>query len=250
MLFLFFSSARGKLPTYILPCMAPLTLLMAAYARDKAGKLPLFRANALINMAVAAVLMIVICNVAFGWIPLGVGLSEHEWYKPIAGCALAAICGALGLLSLYRPAKFWLLAAAYPLLLFWGYVFLLPDAMAHSKQPQIFIREHLAELQSSRHVMTNELGVATGLAWELRRSNILLYERYGELEYGIAHAEGSRPMIYAAEFAAWLEQARSTGKCALLIRSSKDTEEWLAVLPPPDAVQRTGRHILFIYNHH
>ena len=55
-------------------------------------------------------------------------------------------------------------------------------------------------------------------------------------------------MIPAAEFATWLERVRSTGNCALLIRSARDTEDWLAVLPPPDAAYKTGRHILFIYN--
>ena len=245
--FLFFSSARGKLVTYILPCMAPLALLMAAYARDM--KPVVFRVNALINMALAVVLMAVVGNMAFGWVSLGVELTDREWYKPIAGGVLATLCGVLAWAAFYRPAKYWLLASVYSLLLFWGYVFLLPDVIAQGKQPQIFIREHLAELQDSRYVMANEPGVAMGLAWELRRSDILLYQRSGELSYGIEHAEGPKPLVPAAEFAAWLDQARSTGKSALLIRSprNRDVEDWLEVLPPPDAAYKTGRHILFIY---
>ena len=245
--FLFFSSAKGKLVTYILPCMAPLALLMAAYARDR--KLAVFRANAVINMAVAVVFMAVIGNMVFGWVSLGVELTDQEWYKPIAGGALAMLCGVLAWVTFYRPAKYWLLASVYSLLLFWGYAFLLPDVIAHNKQPQIFIREHLAELQDSRYVMTNETGVATALAWELRRSDILLYQRGGELTYGIERAEGAKPMVSASEFAAWLDQARSTGQSVLLIRNSrsKTLEDWLAVLPQPDAVHETGRHILFIY---
>ena len=247
--FLFFSSARGKLITYILPCMAPLALLLAAYIRDRmnANTFAVFKANAAINMISIVVVIAVIGNITFGWIPLGVELSDREWYKPMAGGVLAIACGALAWFAFSRPAKYWLLAAVYSLLLFGGDVFLLPDTIKQSNQPQIFIREHLPQLQNSRYILANDVGVSTGLAWELRRSDILLYEKRGELKYGIERAQGSKPLIPAAEFAAWLDQARPGGQCAVVIRSHQDTEHWLTVLPPPDAVHRTGRHILIIY---
>ena len=246
--FLFFSIAKGKLLTYILPCMAPLALLIAAYTKEKINSATVFKANAVINMFLAAAILLAISNAAFGWIPMDVELSDKEWYKPALGVILAVVCGALAWLAFYRPAKYWLLAAAHSLLLFGGYVFLLPDAVAQSKQPQVFIREHIAELQNSRHVLTNELGVSSALAWELRRGDIRLYNNDGELRYGIERAEkGLKPLVSATEFPAWLDEVRSAGKCALLLRSSKNTEDLLAVFPPPDAVHRTGRHVLFIY---
>ncbi|MDN6449081.1 MAG: lipid IV(A) 4-amino-4-deoxy-L-arabinosyltransferase, partial [Enterobacterales bacterium] len=50
--FLFFSIAKGKLPTYILPCMAPLALLMAHYASELVakGQWRTFKVNAVINI--------------------------------------------------------------------------------------------------------------------------------------------------------------------------------------------------------
>lgn len=248
--FLFFSVARGKILTYILPCMAPLALLMAAYVRERAdgAGVAVFKANAGINMVAALVCMAVICIVGLGFFPLDVPLYAREWYKPVTGCLLLLLWCLLCMISFRRPAKCWFLAAACPLLLYWGYVFLLPDSIAESKQPQIFIRRHLAALENSRHVLANDPGVATGLAWELRRTDILMYNKRGELAYGLERADGPARMIDASVFPAWLEQARSTGNTALLIRSSKDTEHWLSVLPPPDALSRTGRHMLFLYN--
>lgn len=41
-------------------------------------------------------------------------------------------------------------------------------------------------LTPSRYVLTNNVGIAGGLSWELKRSDIILFDKQGELKYGLS----------------------------------------------------------------
>lgn len=247
--FLFFSAARGKLPTYILPCMAPLALLMADYALSAIGRTRVpFKVNAAVNLFLAVAGLAAILAAVSGALPEGIFSHERDGRRMLAGIVLFALLLVPGALAWRRP-RYWILAAACTPLLFTGYLWLLPEAVSRSKQPQPFIRQHLEELRQCGEILANEPGVAYALAWELKRGDIMLYDRDGELEYGIGHADDGRMhMVRAGEFPTWLERARAFGRIGLVIRSSKSMEHWLSALPRPDAASRTGRHLLFIYN--
>lgn len=68
---IFFSIAKGKLPTYILPCMAPLALLMTAYAEDYAATLRarLFKANAWLNGLFGLIGIVALVVLSSGLLP-------------------------------------------------------------------------------------------------------------------------------------------------------------------------------------
>ncbi len=102
--FLFFSIAKGKLPTYILPCFAPLSILMARYALEaaKTGAKAL-RINGMINLGVGLLGLIAVLVVS----PWGV-MHKPVWTKiELYKCLLAAIAFAvwalMGWLAMKNP---------------------------------------------------------------------------------------------------------------------------------------------------
>lgn len=72
----------------------------------------------------------------------------------------------------------------------------------------------MAELGDSRYVLTDSVGVAAGLAWELKRSDVLMYSQKGEVAYGLEYPDAKGHLISDADFPQWLAQARKQERVA------------------------------------
>lgn len=97
---LFFSVAKGKLPTYILPCMAPLSLLMAAYATDCANNIRMraLKINGVINLLFGVACALVIVVIGLGLVKDIVAYGPQENQKVWLGVLAFAGWESLGLL--------------------------------------------------------------------------------------------------------------------------------------------------------
>ncbi|KEP71889.1 4-amino-4-deoxy-L-arabinose transferase, partial [Microbacterium sp. SUBG005] len=119
---LFFSIAKGKLPTYILPCFAPLAILMARYACTVAEKA--LRINGGINIAFG-VLGMLAALVASPW-------TSVEMYKLFCAVLAFLIWASVGWFTLKNPQRWWL-AALCPAGLALLVGFAIPDRVVDSK---------------------------------------------------------------------------------------------------------------------
>ncbi|WP_196062511.1 MULTISPECIES: lipid IV(A) 4-amino-4-deoxy-L-arabinosyltransferase [unclassified Serratia (in: enterobacteria)] len=245
---IFFSIAKGKLPTYILPCMAPLALLMAAYAEDCAGQLRtrVFKMNAVLNGLFGLIGIIALLLIGSGVLPKVHLFTADEWPKIVLG--LIAFGGWLlfAVISARENAKRWTWAAACPLLLCLLIGYAIPQQVIDSKQPQNFIRDNIATLSQSQFVLADRVGIAAGLAWELKRSDVLMYGEKGELTYGLAYPDARGHYIGEEDFAGWLAQARKQGDVSLVMQLSRG-EHVPTDLPPPDSVVEMHRMALVWY---
>jgi 4-amino-4-deoxy-L-arabinose transferase len=242
--FLFFSLAKGKLPTYIMPCFAPLALLMAdalVHALQQ-RKLIALKFNGALNLllgsgALAGLLFI---------------QARHPQYHDELPSVLmiVLVCAAwiiTGLLQLLRPGRFW----AAPAFAAWLLVALVPNAMPNkmidSKMPDQFIAEHLDALRSARSLVSNDLGAATALAWRTGRSDVTLLNTMGELKYGLRnYPEGKGRSIARDDIRAWIDQARTEGPIGAVMRVNSDEDEAELAMLPSDAISYRQNHIVVL----
>ncbi|MGX5087858.1 lipid IV(A) 4-amino-4-deoxy-L-arabinosyltransferase [Enterobacter sp. UPMP2052] len=239
---LFFSIAKGKLPTYILPCFAPLAILMARYACTVAEKsVRVLRVNAGINLAFGA-LGVVAALVVSPW-----GPTAHPVWAPVElykiFCAVMAflVWVAVGMYTLRDSPRRWWLAALCPAGLALLVGFAVPSKVEDSKQPQSLIETVRVPLQESRFVLANNVGVASGLAWELKRNDIILYGQAGELRYGLNYPDAQGRFVSNEAIAQWLEEHRQQGPVSLVLLLSKNDDLVRAKLPEPDSLYVQGR---------
>jgi 4-amino-4-deoxy-L-arabinose transferase len=245
---IFFSIAKGKLATYILPCMAPLALLMAAYAEDCVAQLRtrVFKANAVLNGLFGLIGIAALSLMGLGLLPNVRLFTSDEWPKIILGFVAFAGWLLFAVISARNNAQRWAWAAACPLLLCLLIGYAIPQQVIDSKQPQNFVRANMPVLSQSQYVLADNVGVAAGLAWELKRSDILMFSQRGEVSYGLNYEDSRSHYIRDEDFPQWLEQARKQGDVSLVLHLSRG-EHVPQDLPTPDSVTEMHRFALLWY---
>jgi 4-amino-4-deoxy-L-arabinose transferase len=231
----FFSLSKGKLPTYIMPCLLPLALLMASTLIDLVSEARgrAIRINGLINVAIATIALIVLI-----YLQISRPIFENtEMFTLSLGFIVLAGWIIANALQALRPLVYW----ATPALGVWLLVALLPAAMpaviVNSKMPDQFIAEHVQELSETSSLLSNDLGAASALSWRLKRPQVDLYNTVGELKYGTDFPEAAHRKVDMDSVQQWMTEARKKGSVGVVMRVKNALEEQEVLLLPID-----GKH--------
>jgi len=244
----FFSLSNGKLPTYIMPCLLPLALLMGHALIDvmQQGKTRAIRINGLLNFVIGMAAMVTLIYLQIGD-PL-YGNSHAEMFSLSLTFIVLLGWVLTNLLQAFRPLTLW----ATPALGIGLLVLLLPAGMpariSNNEMPDQFVLEHLEELQQTQALLSNELGSASALAWRLSRPNVALYDTEGELQYGLQYPDAVHRKVGLDNVQSWLAEARQQGSVGVLMRV-RSTNEHLeeGQLPPGGKRYRKGDLVLTLY---
>lgn len=246
---LFFSIAEGKLLTYILPCFVPLSMLMARQATQlRQQDQQIVRINGWINIlfglsgALFALLYLLPWRMASD--PL---FASNETGK--AGLVLLGFVfwAAIGALTLRAPIARWHWVAVCPLGIALVIGVALPKRLVDAMQPQPFIQTVRPDIGDSRFILTNDAGLAAGLAWELKRSDIILFDHKGELAYGLGYPDAAGRFVSAGAFRHWLAVNRQLGNVSLILRVENKDDATARQLPVADVDYREGDYRLVQY---
>ncbi|MBT0725872.1 lipid IV(A) 4-amino-4-deoxy-L-arabinosyltransferase [Rosenbergiella australiborealis] len=243
---LFFSLANGKLLTYILPCFAPLSLLIARYLYDSLEKkCSILRINAWINLIFASIMIIAIIIVS-PWGPLNKPLwLLSEPSKPLLAMLAFAFWWLCAYLALNITQCYWQLIASCLIGIALTFGSVIPTKILLTKSPEFFLKPHLITLRTSQFVLSNDVGMAAGIAWQLQRSDVMMLNNHGELSYGLNYADAQHKYVSLAQFPEWLTQHRQTGTISLFLKL--ENTKTLPALPPADRYVQQGKVILIQY---
>ena len=226
--FLFFSASSGKLATYILPCFAPLSILLAAGLERyfSTGYTRAWRiAAAVVALAFVAVLALLLAaqNGALGAVPFGAG-EGGRLAVFVGSLVVGAAAGVAALASREARMRVGGVAVAGAALLV-PLHFGLPQQALDNFAPAAAVARYAGGADT---VVVSDAPLFGTAAWVLKRTDIYVASP-GEIDYGLSYPEAKQRLLDGAAFAALLEANRGRRDVLLVCVPSteKELRAWL-----------------------
>jgi 4-amino-4-deoxy-L-arabinose transferase len=237
---LFFSLAKGKLLTYVLPCFAPLSILLAAGLERyfAAGRRRAFRVAAGVVMAAFTLLLALLAASqagAFG----AAAYAADERLKlgvMVASLVAGAACGAVAFFG-KRPVTRLAALAGVGVAFFLPLDLALPQRALDAVAPSTAVAHYAATPRDT--VLVSDDWLFGAVSWVLKRDDVYVVSA-GEIEYGMSYPESRHRKLVGTMFTDLIDANR--GRHDVLVLCDPSTEQALgAQLPPTTERSQDGR---------
>lgn len=241
---LFFSASEGKIATYILPCMAPIAILLGYGIREVfEKKSKAFKTGSWIHAGIATLLAIAIFVVyALNKLPL----ANSEHYKIWIFAFIFAFWASCVLVSTrVKHLKSFVVAnmlAPVALIALFGAV--LPNATKESQLPQYLIEKVAGDITPDTLIIADYPSTMSAFNWYLKRSDIYLTKGQGEEQYGLSYPNAKYRYIEFNQLASFIEIKRVTQPVLVELREAALPKGF----PTPDKVVKYGKFNVFFFN--
>jgi len=243
--FLFFSLAKGKLPTYILPCMAPIAILFAhglyqAY-HNHANTLN----TGLLALSLSFSLILIALSVLMFTDKLPFQTSEQWKFWGLFGAfAWAFLCSVMARYVVMFEYKIcWIMATFALLFMVVGQV--LPNKTIYSKIPGSFVQQLQPLVKQHTMLIADYPSTMSALNWYLKREDVYLTNSGGEVTYGLSYPDAQQRFIPLNQLARRITQARQKTSVLMMIRELKTLP---VNLPTPSKRIKQGRFMALYYD--
>jgi 4-amino-4-deoxy-L-arabinose transferase len=249
---LLLSVSKGKLGTYILPCFAPLSLLLAIGLTQNTNKQDSgpFRIGAWTSAAVAGFSAVAIPAVSFLNLTLcPVFASDETWKWVVGSTGLLAWCGiSIASARTNRKATRLGLFAAAPLALMLSVHFIVPNQAVESRTPEAFI-ERCAETIDPEDQIYSTNYLAPAVCWVLKRSDIGILQRGGELQNGLNYPDAKSRQIQISELSKQINDHTRTRGIIVMI-TDRDYSRYQKYLPEATRMEGADGFVFLKYVGH
>lgn len=236
--FFFFSASSGKLVTYIHPCVPPVAILCAMglnriLVKEKATNIQQGTGAAMVITLLA--LLAIAGLQAYGFDRSHFFQRSWTWIAFCCGLTVMLFLLGAAITNKHILRKVILFALSFSVLLFVAQ-FTMPRFTLNMKAPGPLILRNAASVDNQTYVLSGEEAVRA-VCWYLKRDDVYLVERAGELQYGLNFPGNNLRLLSPADAGSLMR--KHPGQVVLVI-SQKEYNRLLPVLPQPVSMDFSG----------
>ena len=245
--FVFFSLSSGKLPTYILPCFAPLAVLLGLAASRPPASEPdrARRIGSAVSAFVAAAALVLVAAAPLLPEKLRIYGAGETISTALILMALAAwLVTSLSAVRMRDETRALACAGLGPVPLLIALHFAIPARSIAGRAPERVLVE-ASGLVTPKTLFFGDGYMAPAICWQYKTGRVFLTAK-GELAYGLSHGDDKHHNVPMEEVASRLLDPRR-GADAAVVFPTKRAAWVIPMLPRPDETREADGVSFYLY---